>query len=49
MSRSQATLRLQSLIDLTELGSGFDLASRDLEIRGAGSLFGVEQSGSQGE
>ena len=48
MISEQAVLRLQSMVDLTSLGSGFDLASRDLEIRGAGSLFGLEQSGSQG-
>jgi transcription-repair coupling factor (superfamily II helicase) len=40
--------RLHAMEDLTELGSGFDLASRDLEIRGAGSIFGVEQSGMAG-
>ena len=44
-----AMLRLKALEDLTDLGSGFDLASRDLEIRGAGSLFGVEQSGMAGK
>jgi transcription-repair coupling factor (superfamily II helicase) len=32
-------------MDFTELGSGFAVAMRDLEIRGAGSLLGVEQSG----
>jgi hypothetical protein len=31
--------------ELYELGSGFDVANRDLEIRGAGSLFRTEQSG----
>jgi len=44
-----AMLRLKAMEDLQELGSGFDLASRDLEIRGAGSLFGVEQSGMAGK
>jgi len=41
----QASMRLQALGELTELGSGFDIANRDLEIRGAGSLLGTEQSG----
>jgi len=41
----QASLRLQAIGDLSELGSGFDVANRDLEIRGAGSLLGTEQSG----
>ena len=44
-----AMLRLKAMEDLQELGSGFDVASRDLEIRGAGSLFGVEQSGMAGK
>ena len=42
---SRAKKRLASLKDLTELGSGFKLASYDLEIRGAGNLLGEEQSG----
>ncbi|MCI0707322.1 MAG: transcription-repair coupling factor [Ignavibacteriae bacterium] len=37
--------RLQALQEFTELGSGFNLAMRDLEIRGAGNLLGAEQSG----
>lgn len=41
----QAGLRLQAIADLTSLGSGLDVANRDLEIRGAGSLLGTEQSG----
>jgi RecG-like helicase len=41
----QAALRLQAIGELHELGSGFDVANRDLEIRGAGSLLGTEQSG----
>ena len=41
----QAVLRLQAIGELHELGSGFDVANRDLEIRGAGSLLGTEQSG----
>ncbi len=41
----QSVMRLQAIGDLNELGSGFDVANRDLEIRGAGSLLGTEQSG----
>jgi len=41
----QAAMRLQAIGELQELGSGFDVANRDLEIRGAGSLLGTEQSG----
>jgi len=40
-----ALKRLQTLEYYTDLGSGYQIAMRDLEIRGAGSLFGVEQSG----
>ncbi len=41
----QAQRRLRVLQELTELGSGFTLALRDLEIRGAGNLLGAEQHG----
>jgi transcription-repair coupling factor (superfamily II helicase) len=41
----QAAARLSALSDYTELGSGFKIAMRDLEIRGAGNLLGDEQSG----
>ena len=41
----QSAQRLRAMADLHELGSGFDVANRDLEIRGAGSLLGTEQSG----
>ncbi len=41
----EATKRLQALQEYSELGSGFRIAMRDLEIRGAGNLLGVEQSG----
>ncbi|MBM4161144.1 MAG: transcription-repair coupling factor [Ignavibacteria bacterium] len=45
-SLPRATIRrLQALQEFTELGSGFNLAMRDLEIRGAGNLLGAEQSG----
>jgi transcription-repair coupling factor (superfamily II helicase) len=41
----EATKRLTALSDHTELGAGFKIAMRDLEIRGAGNLLGDEQSG----
>ena len=41
----EARKRLEVLSRLTDLGSGFKLALSDLEIRGAGTLFGKEQSG----
>ncbi|HMJ96240.1 MAG TPA: helicase-related protein, partial [Thermoleophilaceae bacterium] len=41
----EASARLATLSDYTELGSGFKIAMRDLEIRGAGNLLGQEQSG----
>ena len=41
----EASRRLATLSDYTELGSGFKIAMRDLEIRGAGNLLGDEQSG----
>jgi transcription-repair coupling factor (superfamily II helicase) len=44
MSR-QALRRLQAIEEFTELGSGFNLSMRDLEIRGAGNMLGAEQSG----
>ncbi|WPD19151.1 transcription-repair coupling factor [Thermaerobacter composti] len=40
-----AQKRLQAIKDFTELGAGFKLALRDLEIRGAGNLLGPEQHG----
>ena len=40
-----AQKRLRTIFEATELGSGFRIAMRDLEIRGAGNLLGVEQSG----
>ena len=42
---SDARARLATLADHTELGAGFAIAMRDLEIRGAGELLGAEQSG----
>jgi transcription-repair coupling factor (superfamily II helicase) len=41
----EARARLSTLADHTELGAGFAIAMRDLEIRGAGELLGGEQSG----
>ncbi len=41
----EASARLATLADHTELGSGFRIAMRDLELRGAGNLLGDEQSG----
>lgn len=40
-----ARKRLRAIEELTELGSGFQIAMRDLDIRGAGNLLGGEQSG----
>jgi transcription-repair coupling factor (superfamily II helicase) len=42
---AEARARLATLADHTELGAGFQIAMRDLEIRGAGDLLGAEQSG----
>ena len=42
---TDAGSRLATLSDHTELGSGFAIAMRDLELRGAGDLLGDEQSG----
>ncbi len=41
----QTLRRLAAIQEFTELGSGFNLAMRDLEIRGSGNLLGGEQSG----
>jgi transcription-repair coupling factor (superfamily II helicase) len=41
----EAAQRLSALSDYTELGAGFKVAMRDLELRGAGNLLGDEQSG----
>jgi transcription-repair coupling factor (superfamily II helicase) len=40
-----AQRRLQAIFEATELGAGFQIALKDLEIRGAGNLLGAEQSG----
>ena len=41
----EAYKRLGAIVEYSGLGNGFKIAMRDLEIRGAGSLFGAEQSG----
>ena len=41
----EAQARLATIFEATELGAGFQVALRDLEIRGAGNLLGAEQSG----
>ena len=41
----EARKRLQAIEQFSDLGSGFNIAMRDLEIRGAGDLLGGEQSG----
>jgi len=41
----EARKRLKTISEATELGAGFAVAMKDLEIRGAGNLLGVEQSG----
>ena len=43
--REVAEKRLSAIREFTELGSGFKIAMRDLEIRGAGNLLGQQQSG----
>ena len=42
----KAVKRLQAIEEYTDLGEGFNISMRDLEIRGAGNLLGTEQSGS---
>jgi transcription-repair coupling factor (superfamily II helicase) len=41
----EARKRLRAIVDFSDLGSGFQIAMRDLDIRGAGNLLGAEQSG----
>jgi len=45
MLREVAEKRLHAIREFTQLGSGFKIAMRDLEIRGAGNLLGAEQHG----
>ncbi|GAI11096.1 unnamed protein product, partial [marine sediment metagenome] len=42
----KAEMRLEALKEAQELGSGYRIALKDLEIRGAGNILGKEQSGS---
>jgi len=42
---NEAQKRLKAITEFTELGSGLNIAMRDLDIRGAGNLLGAEQSG----
>ncbi|MCD8205816.1 MAG: transcription-repair coupling factor [Clostridia bacterium] len=42
---SDATERLKAIMQFTELGSGYKIAMRDLQIRGAGNVLGAEQHG----
>ncbi|MDP4282574.1 MAG: helicase-related protein, partial [Bacteroidota bacterium] len=41
----EARKRLQAIEEFADLGSGFNIAMRDLDIRGAGNILGAEQSG----
>ena len=41
----EARKRLRAIEEFSELGSGFNIAMRDLDIRGAGNILGAEQSG----
>ncbi len=41
----KALRRLQAIEEYTDVGAGFNISMRDLEIRGAGNLLGIEQSG----
>ncbi|MCG3166185.1 MAG: Transcription-repair-coupling factor [Bacteroidia bacterium] len=45
MLSTEAKKRLRAIEEFSELGSGFNIAMRDLDIRGAGNLLGAEQSG----
>lgn len=45
MLKETAEKRLKAIREFTDLGSGFKIAMRDLEIRGAGNLLGSDQSG----
>lgn len=45
MMTSEAQKRLNALVQFSDLGSGFNISMKDLDIRGAGNLLGGEQSG----
>ena len=49
MISEDANQRLKAIKEFTEFGSGFKIATRDLQIRGAGSIFGEVQSGHMGQ
>ena len=42
---AEAKKRIDAIVQYSELGAGFNIAMKDLEIRGAGDLLGGEQSG----
>ncbi len=42
---TEARKRLEALVQFSDLGSGFNIAMKDLDIRGAGNMLGAEQSG----
>ena len=42
---SEAGKRIEALVQFSDLGSGFNIAMKDLDIRGAGNMLGAEQSG----
>ena len=44
--KGDALERLSTMAQASELGAGYKIATKDLEIRGAGNLLGVQQSGS---
>jgi transcription-repair coupling factor (superfamily II helicase) len=49
MLKETAEKRLSAIKEFTDLGSGFKIAMKDLEIRGAGNVLGAEQSGHMAE
>lgn len=49
MMTDDARKRIQAVETFSELGSGFNIAMKDLEIRGAGDILGGEQSGFMNE
>jgi len=48
LSKTNGYDRISTLEELSDLGSGFALANRDMEMRGVGNIMGVEQSGRMG-
>lgn len=45
MMTAEARKRLEALVQFSDLGAGFNIAMKDLDIRGAGNMLGGEQSG----